>query len=231
MANNSVTTSCPVSHLASRSITDAQQGVHKNLLKVVQKHLNQPFQKPISAHTQAAFDEVNHCIKGRPLILDSCCGTAMSTRILAEENPDAWAIGVDRSASRPGKAYNVSLPENAIIVQAEVGDFWRLAQAAGWVLQKHRLFYPNPYPKSKHLKRRWHAHPAFPALLALGGEVELRTNWDVYAQEFCTALHFARPSANKQAGFEVLEPGTPMTLFEKKYSEAGQTLYRCRFGL
>ncbi len=219
----------------SRSITDAQQGIHENLLVVVQKHLDWPYRKPISKHTQDAFNRLNQQIstrlKDRPLILDSCCGTAMSTRLLAAQHPDALVIGIDRSAARLGKEYNTELPDNAYIIQAECGDFWRLVHLAGWRLQKHKLFYPNPYPKAKHLKRRWHAHPAFPALLALGGEIELRSNWDVYVKEFCTALHYATGSGGKGAEVEILTAEKAMTLFEKKYAQAGQALYRCKFEL
>lgn len=220
---------------SSRVITDAQQGIHKNLLTVAQKHLDQPFRKPVSKHTQEAFDKLNRQIgqqlKDRPLILDSCCGTAMSTRILAEEHSEALVVGVDRSASRLGKEYNADLPNNAYIVQAECGDFWRLARSAGWSLLKHTLFYPNPYPKAKHLKRRWHAHPAFPALLALGGEIEIRSNWDIYVKEFCSVLHYVNQPTEGLTQVKTFEPEKPMTLFEKKYAQAGQPLYSCKFRL
>lgn len=220
----------------SRRIVDAQEGLHQNLLATLQKHLDKPFKKPIAEHTLKAFESIkpsvaSHLKDAKPLLLDSCCGTAMSTRLIAEENPNALVIGVDRSAVRLGKEYNAQMPDNALIVQAECGDFWTLAQAEGWKLSQHTLFYPNPYPKSKHLKRRWHGHPAFPALLALGGEVELRTNWKVYADEFCMAIHFAKEIEMIKSAVEVFHADSPKTLFEKKYQENGQELYRCRFSL
>ena len=220
----------------SRRIVDAQQGIHQNLLAMVQKHLDNPFKKPIAEHTLSAFNQikplvVSHLKEAKPLIFDSCCGTALSTRLIAEENPDALVIGIDRSAVRLGKEYNNEMPDNALIVQAECGDFWMLAQAEGWQLSKHTLFYPNPYPKTKHLKRRWHGHPAFPSLLALGGEVELRTNWKVYADEFCAALYFANGKKAINSEVESFKPGSYKTLFEKKYQENGQELYRCRYSL
>jgi tRNA G46 methylase TrmB len=203
---------------------------------VVQKHLEHPFRKPLSEHTQTAFDEIKplvetHLAKNQPLIFDSCCGTAMSTRIIAEDNPEALVIGIDRSKVRLGKEYNADFPENAITVQAECGDFWILAQAQGWKLTKHSIFYPNPYPKSKHLKRRWHGHPAFPALLALGGELELRTNWKVYVDEFSLAVGFAIDKVGLYEYIEAFQSNIPMTLFEKKYQESQQELYRFRYGL
>ena len=44
-----------------------------------------------------------HLQSGQPLIFDSCCGTAMSTQIIALENPDALVLGIDRSSVRLAK--------------------------------------------------------------------------------------------------------------------------------
>ncbi len=223
----------------SRAITDAQQGIHENLEKIVRKHCENPYKKPIAQHTLDAFNNIEKQVekavsKGTPLLIDSFCGTAVSTRLIAEQNPDSLVIGIDRSAVRLSKQYDDSVPENAILVQADCADFWMLAQRAGWKVSKHTILYPNPYPKSKHLKRRWHAHPAYPFLLALGGEVELRTNWKVYADEFCCALEYTGLKDVKSSGVEVIDtndPFKPLTLFEKKYKEGGQKLYRCKYVL
>ena len=220
----------------SRRITDAQEGLHKNLAKVVRKHLLNGYRKPISEHTQIAFnkvkDEVEDSLKqGKPLIFDSCCGTALSTRLIAEENPDSLVIGIDRSAVRLAKEYNESQPSNVLLVQAECADFWALAHNAGWKLAQHSILYPNPYPKSKHLKRRWHGHPAFPTILSLGGNLELRTNWKPYAEEFCEAVNIANGMLGRCNGVECFTPKTALTLFEKKYHAGGQELYRLKISL
>ena len=219
-----------------RRITDAQEGIHKNLARIVKKHFNNPHKKPIAKHTQEAFDTIRtkvetHLKQGQPLIFDSCCGTAMSTQIIALENPNALVLGIDRSAVRLAKETNLKCPENVILVQAECADFWKLAVDAGWQLQKHTILYPNPYPKSKHLKRRWHGHPAFPNLLALGGELELRSNWKVYMDEFCEAVNVLNDKNTCCRGVEELAVTNPLTLFEKKYQENGQSLYSCKISL
>lgn len=220
----------------SREITDAQQGIHENLETVVNKHLKTTYRKPIAEHTQAAFNNIKPRVvesieNGIPLIFDSCCGTAMSTGIIATKNPDALVIGIDRSAVRLSKEYNNNLPENALLVQAECSDFWILAKAEGWKLLKHTILYPNPYPKAKHLKRRWHGHPAFPVLLSLGGEIELRTNWKVYADEFCAAVNFAKKPDRICNSVKSFQTAKPLTLFEKKYQGSAQELYQCKISL
>lgn len=243
----------------SRTISTNQQGIHENLEAIVRKHFEKTYQKPIAQHTQAAFDAIKPTIetalnKHTPLHFDSFCGTGISTANLARNNPDALVIGIDRSITRLSKTYNLQLPDNARLIQAECADFWQLAVNAGWQLSYHSIFYPNPYPKAKHIKRRWHAHPAFPLLFTLGGDVELRTNWKIYAQEFyqayCYAAAYLPENKYHSQGVEILPLDDKvsvtgmgdtikdiaqntiqdpfMTLFEKKYALNGQKLYRCQ---
>jgi tRNA G46 methylase TrmB len=216
----------------SRRIESNQSGIHANLQSIVRKHLQNPFKKPFAQHTVDAFEAIKPTIEsaleqGAGLIFDSGCGTAMSTRLLALQYPDSLVIGIDRSAHRLGKDYNQSLPGNVCLIQAECADFWRLAVKAGWKLEQHAMYYPNPYPKASQLKRRWHAHPVFPSLLKLGGKLELRSNWKIYVDEFCQAVSIAG------YGFTMNEinPKEPMTLFEKKYQQSGQLLYSCEASL
>jgi hypothetical protein len=64
---------------------------------------------------------------------------------------------------------SIVLKKNAILLRAELSDFFSLvAYESDWIVHSHYLLYPNPYPKSKHLKRRWHGHPIFPVMLSLG---------------------------------------------------------------
>ena len=78
---------------------------------------------------------------------------------------------------------------NAILLRAELSDFFLLiSNQTDWVIHSHYLLYPNPYPKSKHLRRRWHGHPILPVILALGGKLVLRSNWNVYCYEMIQAV-------------------------------------------
>ena len=211
-------------------VTSNQTGIHDNLEQVIKRNQRNTFRKPVADHTQRAFESINSLVAkyNQPIILDSGCGTALSTRHIAQAYPDSLVIGVDRSEIRLGKNYEDALPENAVTVRADLVDFWNLAVQAGWQLQRHFILYPNPYPKSIHLKRRWHAHPVFPQLLKLGGELELRTNWRIYAEEFALAL---RLSGYADVGAEAFVPETCWTLFEKKYHQTEQALYRCEVAL
>ena len=130
----------------------------------------------------------------------------------------AGIYAVRRRTPEPGVLQCVQL------AQAECGDFWRLAVDAGWQLARHYLLYPNPWPKPGQVKRRVHGSADFPALLALGGDVELRSNWPVYVEEFAEALRIAGHTPQ----IEQFPATEPLTLFERKYAESGHKLWRCR---
>lgn len=208
----------------SKKIFSNQDGVHANLEKTVRRHLASTFLKPVSEHTQAAFDSAAAFVAafGRPLILDSCCGVGDSSRALARAFPSHTVIGVDKSASRITRERAGDEPGNLLLLRADLNDFFRLAAKAGWQPERHYILYPNPWPKSEHLKRRWHGAPVFRDIVALGGRLELRSNWRLYLEEFALALSLAGHEA-ALAAFEAAEPITP---FEAKYKASGQPLWQ-----
>ncbi len=221
-----------MSEANSRSIVSNQPGLHEKLDEIVQKHLAAEFKKPIAAHTQQAFDEVNEKVKAftGPLILDSCCGVGESTANLAKLHPDALVIGIDKSSHRLDKhdvEYKQTEAGQYILVQADLNDFWRLALEAGWQPTHHYLLYPNPWPKAKHIGRRWHGAPVFPFIVKLGGILEVRSNWDIYVKEFARALELA----GQPAVVEAYESDSAITPFERKYWASGQSSTRLKIAL
>jgi hypothetical protein len=63
-----------------------------------------------------------------------------------------------------------------------------------------------------------------PCIAALGGSVELRTNWRIYADEFALALGLAGARVD---ACETVDAATPLTPFERKYAASGHELWRC----
>ena len=211
----------------SKIVTSNQQGIHDNLVNTVRRHLAHPSRKPFSQHTIEAFAEAQAWLVERdgPIILDACCGTGESTAFIAAMYPDARVIGVDKSVHRLQR--HSGEQSNYLLLQADLNDFWRLAVKAGWQLDKHFLLYPNPYPKSVHYKRRWHASPAFADILLLGGELIVRSNWQLYIEEFVAALAVA----GKSSACVPYSAEYAMTAFERKYWASGQSSWQCRASL
>ena len=211
----------------SSTVRSTQTGVHKRLAALVRKHMTTQWREPLHAPTEEAFMalEASGFDPGQKIVLDSGCGTGVSTRQLAEHFPDCLVIGVDKSEVRLQKLPASQFPHregNAVWLRAELTSFWRLALQAGWHLHRHYLLYPNPWPKPGQILRRWHAHPVFPALLQLGGRLELRSNWDIYAREFAAAVKLTgRDDVQLTEGVD----SYITTPFETKYRNSGQALY------
>ena len=212
----------------SKQVSSSQHGLHPRLNEIVAKHIEKPYLKPIQQHNQLAFGQLQSAIKDlspQKLILDSCCGTGMSTRKIAEANTNALVVGIDQSASRLNRNTEqiANFPQNALLLRTNCEDFWRLCADAKLTFEKHYILYPNPYPKAEHLKRRWHGHPCFPALPKLTKNIELRSNWLTYLKEFEHA--WQQLTGNTSELYEV-PAEDPLTLFERKYTGSGQTLFK-----
>lgn len=214
----------------SKIIVTNQDGIHEKLAEIVEKHASHTFQKPISAHTQAAFDDANAQVKafGGEVILDACCGVGQSTRKLAKQNPNALVIGVDKSANRIERNVDEHYGDefegvdNYLLVRADLNDFFRLVEQAAWPVKKHYVLYPNPWPKSKHIQRRWHGSAVFPTMLKIGEQMILRSNWRLYLEEFAQASN----QLGKSAEISEIKTQDPLTPFEAKYQASGQRCYQ-----
>lgn len=201
--------------------------VHERLPGLLARHLAEPWRAPPHGPTVAAFAALEGLLGGRQegVVLDAGCGTGESTRLIARRWPERLVIGVDKSVERLRRGGMVKFPhreENAVWLRADLASFWRLAHEAGWRLHRHFLLYPNPWPKPSQLQRRWHAHPVFPVMLGLGGRLEMRCNWRVYADEFAFAVNRVLGAGVRPV---VLEVSAALSPFERKYCASGHPLY------
>ncbi len=209
-------------------VSSTQRGVHPRLEVCVRRHLETSWAQPLHRPTLEAWHQLERqdvFASGQAVVLDSGCGTGESTRRLACMFPRHLVIGVDRSLKRLGKSgvtSGILQGDNIILLRAELATFWRLLLSSGRSPERHLLFYPNPWPKPGHLSRRWHGHPVFPQLLALGGEVEMRCNWEIYAQEFAQAVSIATA---RDIEVKNIQPDKGVSPFEQKYLERGQPLF------
>lgn len=209
-------------------VTSSQTGVHPQLAKHLRRHMETPWLQPLHQPSVEVYCQLKNegVFSGdQPFILDSGCGTGKSTQRLATLFPQHNVMGVDQSYARLAKSgvnSNFYRRENCFLIRAELATFWRLLLGDGYSPERHFLFYPNPWPKPGHLVRRWHGHPVFPQLLSLGGEIELRCNWEIYALEFAQAVTLA---TGVDVGVNAFIPDRGITPFEQKYLERGQQLY------
>lgn len=211
----------------SAKVRSSQTEPHSRLAECVQKHLRTEWRHIPQRPTVEAFETLTRQfpLEGQKIVLDSGCGNGDSTRLIGACYPDCLVIGIDKSATRLQKVSNEPFPYregNVIWLRAELASLWQLAFQAGWKLHRHFLLYPNPWPKPGQLKRRWHAHPVFPTLLHLGGQLEMRCNWAIYAREFAAAVKIASgydPKITQKMNTAVT------TSFERKYRNSGHSLF------
>ncbi|MGK7295243.1 MAG: tRNA (guanine(46)-N(7))-methyltransferase TrmB, partial [Candidatus Wenzhouxiangella sp. M2_3B_020] len=183
--------------------------------------------QPLHPASRPAFETLARTRSDRPLILDSGCGTGASTAVLADRFPDHLVVGIDRSAARLARAPS-SLPANAMLLRARVEDIWRLLYEHGIRPARHYLLYPNPWPKSAHVRRRWHGHSVFPVFLALSRRLEVRVNWRLYVDEFRVASGVCGIETPPVVSFQ---SDAPLTPFERKYRASAHELFRLTIDL
>ncbi|MFZ2269564.1 MAG: SAM-dependent methyltransferase [Azonexus sp.] len=213
----------------SRFISSAQDGPHRDLEALVRRHMAHPFRKPLADYNRTAFAEAMAAWvlfdRESPLILDAGCGVGWSTLNIAQQFPEHFVLGVDQSIDRLARGKPMELPANAVLIRADLVDFWRLLADNGIRLARHYNLYPNPWPKIGHLARRWQGHAVFPVWQELGGVLECRSNWRIYIEEMAQALTLL---SGQPVAAEAWQTEMPMTPFEKKYLASGHELWRCR---
>ena len=215
-------TSKPVN---SNPVSSPQTTIHPRLTKVLTRHQSHPDQTPIAPFSHLIWPQVQaFAAAHRSLVLDMGCGTGESSQNLAHRHPDSGVLGLDRSSVRLGKV-PTDIANNYLHLRGDQYDLLRLMLADNLRAEKVYLLYPNPSPKPEHLKRRWHAHPIWPTLLGVTGEIELRTNWLIYAEEFAFALQASGWTVTL-AQIEIDATNTALSLFEAKYARSGHALWR-----
>lgn len=89
------------------------------------------------------------------------------------------------------------------------------------------LFFPDPWPKKRHNKRRF-VRPALAALMARrlrpGGYLSMATDWDEYAHEALGVLAGTPQLVNRYEAFAPPQDWRPRTAFEDKGRRAGRPI-------
>lgn len=163
-----------------------------------------------------------------PLVLEIGSGMGEATAAMAARDPGRDWLAVE--AHLPGIASLLLLLDEAGLTNVRVGhgdalDLVREAIRADSLDAVH-AFFPDPWPKARHRKRRL-VQPAHIALLrsrlAIGGVLHVATDWADYAEQMLEVLS-ADPGLGNVApssdGFARTD--RPTTGFERKALAAGR---------
>ncbi len=95
-----------------------------------------------------------------------------------------------------------------------------------------QLFFPDPWPKKRHHKRRI-VQPDFVALVAErlrpGGLFHLATDWPPYAEHMLAVLSAEPRLTNLHPGFAPRSPQRPLTKFEQRGLRLGHPVFDLLF--
>jgi tRNA (guanine-N7-)-methyltransferase len=168
--------------------------------------------------------------RGAPLILEIGSGMGETTAEIAKAHPEVDFVAVEVHGPGVGSLLNrVAAAEltNVKVVRHDALDVLEHMIADGTLAAIH-LFFPDPWPKKRHHKRRL-VQPAFAALAARklkdGAILHAATDWPDYA-EHMNAVFSKEPLLEPAAhGFT----SRPVTKFESRGQRLGHPIRELLF--
>ena len=158
----------------------------------------------------------------RPLVLEIGSGMGDTTVDIAKAHPETDFVAVEVHGPGVGSLLNAIEKEklkNLRVIRHDAIEVLENMVADDSLAALH-LFFPDPWPKKRHHKRRM-VQPAFVALAArklkAGGILHAATDWPDYAEQIAAVF-----SANEL--FEEAESGLvrrPVTKFESRGRRLG----------
>ncbi len=172
--------------------------------------------------------------RSRPLVMDIGFGMGGELAELAAERRDTDFLGVEVHKPGVGKLLShierLGLQNVRVIRYDAVFVCDRLIPEQS--LDGIHLFFPDPWPKKRHNKRRL-VKDGFPELVAPllkdGGYLYAVTDWEEYAHQMLDVLTRSRLLVNRYEGFAEPQPWRPRTAFERKGLEQGHRIFEVLF--
>ena len=165
----------------------------------------------------------------RPVVLEIGFGNGDSLAAMAEADPGRNWLGVEVHA--PGVGHCLLEIErrglaNLRLVRHDAVELLTLGLAPGSI-SRVQLFFPDPWPKKRHHKRRI-LSPDFVRLLARvlppGGVFHAATDWEPYAEQMLSVLEAPGSPLRNTAGagrFAERPAYRPATRFERRGERLG----------
>lgn len=156
-----------------------------------------------------------------PVTLEIGFGMGIATAVIAHDNPEKNYLGIE--VHRPGigrllwEIENRSLANIRIIEHDAVEAVEKMLPPAS--LDAIHIFFPDPWPKKRHHKRRLVKRPfteTLTGLLKPGGYLYMVTDWENYAEWALEELRATPGLKNSCEGFAPPAEWRPRTKFEQK---------------
>ena len=156
-----------------------------------------------------------------PLVLEIGFGMGDATAKIATARPETDFLGIEVHPPGVGallKRIGEAALTNLRIVQHDAVEVLEHMVAPASLAGAH-LFFPDPWHKARHHKRRL-VQPAFVRLLASclrpGATLHCATDWEAYAVQMLAVLSAEPSLGNTASGFAARPALRPLTKFENR---------------
>jgi tRNA (guanine-N7-)-methyltransferase len=174
------------------------------------------------------FEPVGLFGRRAPLVVEIGSGMGDATAEMAAADPDRDYLAVE--VHTPGIANLLDLIHlrdlgNVRIVEGDAMELLDLLPPNS--LDAVHVFFPDPWPKSRHHKRRLiqPTHVArLRSRLAVGGTLHCATDWAEYAGAMRTTLDADPGLVNAYDGYAPRPANRPVTRFERRALRAGRPI-------
>lgn len=164
------------------------------------------------------------------VLLEVGFGMGHATAQLAQADPSTLIIAVDVHAAGISSLMRMCERDEITNVRVIQGDAVKIINEMIAVasLTGFRLFFPDPWPKARHQKRRF-VQPELVRLvtsrLMPGAMFHCATDWRDYAVQMLQVLEDEPELTNKYEGYAPRPDWRPMTSFEKRGIAKGHTIF------
>ncbi|MVO90697.1 tRNA (guanosine(46)-N7)-methyltransferase TrmB [Streptomyces sp. p1417] len=172
----------------------------------------------------------------RPVVLEIGFGMGEATAQMAAADPDTDILAVDVHTPGQGNLLNLAERNGLTNVRVANGDAVVLLRdmLAPESLDGVRVYFPDPWPKARHNKRRL-IQPEFLSLLAPrlkpGGLLHCATDWEPYAEHMMEVLsaHPDFENTRPDGEFAPRPDFRPLTRFEGQGLRKGHVVHDLLF--
>lgn len=168
--------------------------------------------------------------RNAPKILEIGFGMGESTAAIAQAHPDKDYLGIEVHTPGVGSLLNcidvLGLTNLRIIQHDAVAVIQHMLAAES--LSGVHIFFPDPWPKARHHKRRL-IQPALIASLCqrlkTGGYIHAATDWEDYAIQILQVLSQEPRLTNTAADYASRPQYRPLTKFEQRGLKLGHGVW------
>ena len=164
------------------------------------------------------------------IVLEIGFGMGETTAAIAQTHPENNYLGIEVHSPGVGsllKLITAQALTNVRIVQHDAVAVVEHMIAPGTLSGVH-IFFPDPWPKKRHHKRRL-IQPPFVHLLASslapGGYLHLATDWEDYAQQMLDVLNREPLLVNTVPDYAPRPAHRPLTKFEQRGRKLGHPVW------